>query len=290
MLTEAQFAEQQRSLGRRIYEHDGVFWEEGHPFYCRPAFVYRTFTRGEVRPPRFRSLIGYSHLVPYSEQGNRVLPVMALSRERLDGFGLLKLPPKKRNQVRRALEHCQVRLLADLESVLERMREINLSQSLRQERGAGAETPACRYTEEADEWRAQMRREFALAGREWWGAFADGVLAAYLRTYQVNSIRVIQQTSSDTACRQHHPMDALYFNVLAAASADSGCLVIYNGGPMHASLNLFKEQYLFQAVDCPVYSSSRWVGLGRRRQVSSAAMAEVEADGHSANSTEDTRG
>lgn len=255
MLTEAKFAEQQRLLGCRIHENDGVFWEEIHPFYCKPAFIYKAFDRGSARPARLRSLLGYSHQVNRPEQGNRSVPVMVLGRERLGNFDVSSLPQKKRNNVRRALEHCEVRLLDNLEAHLERIREINVSQALRHEQQGGAEVPASRYTEQAGEWRAQMRREFPLEGREWWGAFAEGVLAAYLRTLQVDGIRIIQLAKADTEHLKAYPMDALYFMVLSHAAADPACRMIINGRPQHPSLNHYKEQFLFQAAEFPYYSS-----------------------------------
>jgi hypothetical protein len=259
MLTEADFVNQQQALGRRIHEHDGVFWEEVYPFYCKPAFVYKAFDPGTARPARLRSLLGYSHQVLTPGLGNRTVSFMVLDHAGLDGFGLMKLPPKKRNQVRRALEHCEVKPITDLEMVLERMREINLSQAIRQEQGAGSDVPSVRYTQEADAWRLQIRREFALQGREWWGAFVDSVLVAYLRTYQVDDIRIIQQVKSDTEYFKFHPVDALYYAVLSRAAADPTCHRIMNGDPRHESLNHFKEQFLFKAVEYPYYSSNVWL-------------------------------
>lgn len=278
MLTEAQYVEQQRALGRRLHEHDGVWWDEVYPRYCKPAFIYKVVPRGSARPARWRSWLGYGHLVARPEEANRTLPMMALDRAHLDGFGLPKLPSKKRNNVRRALEKCAVAPLTDLETHLERLRQINVSQALRHEEGGGAQVPASRYVAEADSWRAQTRALFALAGREWWGAFVDGQLAAYLRTYQVDDVRVIEQAKVDADYYKFYPMDALYFTVLAAAAADPGCRLILNGRPMHPSLNHFKEQFLFAAVAFPYYSTHaglmelgkrlkfRWADRRRRRE------------------------
>lgn len=259
VLTEAEFVEQQRFLGRRIHEHDGVFWEEVYPLYCKPAFIYKAFAPGDAKPACLRSFLGYSHQVNTLEQGNRSVPLMVLVRSTLDFFDLQKLPPRKRTYVRRALEYCKIDTIADIETYLERIREINISQSVRQEQGAGAETSVRRYTEEADSWRAQMRREFSLKGREWWGAFVNDVLVAYLRTYQVDGIRVIQHAKADTAYFKYHPMDALYYTVLSKAAADTACHRIVNGGPLHPSLNHFKEQFLFQVVEYPYYSTHAWL-------------------------------
>jgi hypothetical protein len=265
MLTEEQFVEQQRSLGRRIHEHDGVYWETVYPFYCKPVFVYKPFDPGEARPSRARSLLGFSHQVRNPAEGNRSVPLMVLARDGLDSYGLHRLPSRKRTYVRRALEICVIKPIDDIGENMERMREINLSQALRQELGAGVETPARRYTLQADEWRAQMRREFPLEHREWWGAFVGGILAAYLRTYQVEGVRVIQQAKADSVYLKFHPMDALYHAVLSHAAKDPTCQLIVNGGPRHRSLNHYKEQFLFSVVNFPYYSSTAWlVEFGKR--------------------------
>lgn len=255
MLTEAEFVKQQQSLGKKIHEHDGVFWEEVYPFYCKPAFIYKAFDPKAARPAPWRSLMGYSHQVLTKEKGNRTVPFMVLERDRLDDFSLMKLPPKKRNQVRRAVEQCNIRPIPDLEQELERMREINLSQALRQEGGAGSDVPPSRYKDEANDWRRQIRQEFSLTGREWCGAFVNGILAAYLRTYQINGIRIIQQVKSDTIFFKFHPVDALYFDLLSRAATDTSCTKIINGDPRHDSLNHFKEQFLFRPLCFPYYSS-----------------------------------
>lgn len=256
MLTVIEYAEQQRSLGRRIHFHDGVYWEELYPFYCKPAFIYKPFDIG-ARPARFHSLLGYTHQVLLPLQGNRSIFLMELNRTRLDGFSLSQLPSRKRTYVRRALEQCMIKPITDIERFLERMLEINISQALRQEKGAGVETPVKRFTEAAGEWRRQMRQEFALKGREWWGAFtADDILVAYIRTHQVDGIRDIYQTKSDTEYLKVHPMEALYFTILEKAASDPTCKRIVNSRPMHPSLNHFKEGFLFRAVEYPFYHSN----------------------------------
>ena len=265
MLTEEQYVQQQIAVGRRIHLHDGVWWEQVCPFYCKPAWVYKAVEPGSARPSRARSLLGFSHQTVNDGKANRLLPLMVLDRSGLDGFDLGKLSANLRSKVRRGLRRCEVRPLTVIDSLLERMREINILQAERQEAHFGAETPVHRYTKEADAWRAQIRREFTLEGREWWGAFVEGQLAAYLRTLQVEDTRVIQQTKADPAFYRYYPMDALYFTVLSQAAADPGCRRIINGRPQHESLNHYKEQFFFSAVGIPWFSSSAWfVGAARR--------------------------
>lgn len=260
MLTAAQYAEQQQQLGRRIHKHEGIYWEEIVRFYCKPAFPYQCFAKGTARPERRKRMLGFSHPVPCREQGNRSLTLMMLERGQLDEYSLEKLPSKKRNQVRRALEQCVVLPIRDIENHLESIREINIAQATRQEQGAGAEVPAARYIQEANAWRMQIRREFAVGvGREWWGAFVGEHLAAYIRTCQVEGTRVIEQAKTNTLYFKANPMDALYFTVLSAAAETMACQRVINGSPLHESVNHYKRQFLFQAIEFPIYSSNAWL-------------------------------
>jgi hypothetical protein len=256
MLSEEEYIEQQRSMGLRIHRHRGIWWEEVFPFYCKPAFVYTAIDPGEARPKRIRSLLGYSHQVRDSRLKNRTLCLMVLEGAGLNNFCLATLGSKKRNNVRRGLKTCVVKRLRNIEPHLQRMREINIAQAIRQEQKAGSETPVSRYQNEANSWRRQIVSEFALEGREWWGAFVNGMVVAYLRTYQVNGIRVIQQTKIDTASLRSYAMDALYFTVLSRAAEDPDCNRVINGPPLHESLNKYKEQFQFCPVEIPYYSSN----------------------------------
>ena len=269
-MTLAEYAEQQCFLGRRIHEHDGIYWEEVYPFYCKPAFFYKPINRDDARPSSLRSLCGYSHRVENPLQGNSVIPTMALDRSRLDDFSLQRLSSKKRNQVRRGMEKCIINQITDMEEYLDRMLEINISQAVRQEKGGvGVETPVTRFTVMADKWRLQMRREFTLRHREWWGAFYGDMLVAYMRIHQVDNILDIYQTKADSVYLGVYPMDALYFTILEKAASNPTCSLIVNSRPMHATLNHFKEAFLFRALELPFYFSNlKLFNLAKRMRLS----------------------
>lgn len=192
---------------------------------------------------------------------------MVLEGEALRLFSIDKIiSDNKRNHIRKGLKRCALMQILDLEDVLERVRQINISQAKRQESKYGAEVHARRYIDEADDWRAQVRREYALRGREWMGAFVDNVLVAYIRTYQVGGLRVIEQVKADTQYLKHFPIDALYYSVLSGAGKDNGCKSIVNGSPIHASLDRYKEQFLFKAKEHPYYSTNaRLIEWAKRR-------------------------
>lgn len=248
MLTEAEFAEQQRQLGRRIHEHDGVWWETKFPFYTKPAFEFRAFAPRSARPKWSRSFLGYSHQVPQPEMGNRLLEFMVLDGESLRGFGMARLGPKKRNQVRKGLKHCHVELISDLMAHLEEAREINITQSQRQMATGSFDRPMAYYSGKADVWRKEMLARFGLKGWCWWGAFSEGRLVAYMQTLAVEGKLMIMGMKSHTSYLPLCPVDAIYFTVLSQAAGDAGVEQVVNGRPQRESLDRYKEQFLFRRV------------------------------------------
>jgi len=254
LLTEEQYAQQLKSLGHRVHVSDGVWWQSIYPFYCKPAFVFRAVSPGSARPRLRHSLLGYSHQVPSEREGNRHVSYMVLADE-LRSFSLSSIKSVKRNQVRRGLELCEIRQIVEIEPFLERIRQINVSQAIRQESRFGAETPATRYIDKADRWRLQVIREFRLGDREWWAASVEGMIAAYMVTYQVETVRIIEKVKSDTEYLKSYPVDALYFTVLEAAAKERTCELVVNGQPLHRSLDHYKEQFLFKAKQYPYFSS-----------------------------------
>ena len=190
---------------------------------------------------------------------------MVLEGTDLSDFSLSKFRSERRNKLKKAVRECLVRPIDNLEARLEEMRQINISQSLRQAAKHGAETPSGRYINGAEAWRTQIRREFSLPGREWWGSFVGGSLVAYMTTYEVEKVRIIEKTKSHTAALAHRPVDALYLTVISAAAAAGTCDRILNGSPQHVSLDRYKEEFCFKAVEYPYHSShATWIEFAKR--------------------------
>jgi hypothetical protein len=202
-------------------------------------------------------LLGYSHCVPEMGMGNARVHYMVLEGDDLRDFGMPRLDSKKRNQVRKGLKCCEIREISNLEGCLEDAREVCVSHSMR---GAGSRkayhvSPAF-FIEQADVWRQQMHRDFASHGRQWFGAWHEGRLIAYLVTLHVEGILMIEKMKLHTDYLQFCPSDALYFHVLDRAAQMESCQRIFNSSPQRPGLDRFKEQFLFKATPIPIYMSN----------------------------------
>lgn len=255
MLTEKQFAEQARQLGHEVHLHQGVWWQKHQLGYYKPAFEFRPFPPGKARPRFSKAYLGFSHQVTDSGQASRMVEYMMLDGESLRSFSLDKIDGKKRNQVRKGLKSCELRRLTEVEPYLEDMRQISITQAKRQMETGSFGKPADYYTEHAGAWRAEIRRWFALPGREWLGAFVEGRLGAYMVTYKVENVRFIGVMKTHSDFMRFCLTDAIYFTVLNQARMDPGCVRIANGGPVRPSLDYYKEQFLFKCTPIPYYTA-----------------------------------
>jgi hypothetical protein len=274
-ITEAEYAQQRQQLGRAIHENHGVWWETTAPFYAKPAFDFRLILPRQARPRWHKSFLGYSHQVPTRAQANRTLEWMVLEGENLKQFSLGRLRSEKRNQIRKGLKLCEVRLIPDLEACLEDMRQINISQAQRLMADDTFGLPPTYYVSHQDKWRAELLKRFGLDGHEWWGAFHQGVLVAYLVTYQVESVRFFQVMKTHTEHLKLCATDAVYFRVLEQASRDADCLKIINGGPAREGLNRFKEQFLFKRSELFYFSSGAVLHRAAKRLLRRAEVARA---------------
>jgi hypothetical protein len=247
-----QYIEQQIKAGYKIHLHDGVWWQQYAPWFYRPVVPLQKLTPGSVRPSRLLSVLGYSHLVDDPEIANKYWPVMMLKEESLELFSISALSSSKRARVRKGLKLNEVRKIANIDPVITEMQQICISAAKR----TGHGRPPEYYVKNAGEWEAFMRKEFAIPGREWWGAFQGDVLVAYYYAYLVDETMFISAAKSHSDYLQNCPNDALLFSFLEFCRGLEDCRrVIFGDWSDAPSLNEFKERYGFQKVDLLMYTT-----------------------------------
>jgi hypothetical protein len=266
MLSIEQNAEQKRkSLGCKLHYSGGVWWERQQPFYAKPAFEFQSLVPGMARPDRKKGFFVYSHQVPSPELGNRLVDWMILEGEDLQQFSMARLRSEKRNQVRKGLKNCEVRTVTDLEPHLDQALQINATQAERHMATGWFTRSSAYFARHAQAWKAETRLHFSLPGWQWWGAFVQGQLVAYMRTLQVADILFIMSMKNHTEFLKLCSSDAIYFTALEAASRAGNVSRIVNGGPMRPSLNRFKEQFLFKQTSTPYFlAGETFLRLGTR--------------------------
>ena len=263
VLTIDEFVDQNPHLFRRLHYHDGVWWDEVYPGLVQPALKYQELIPGARRPAFQHRILGYRHLLPAGQIGHYSTDYMVLEGDRLREFSLQHLPKGRRNIVRRGLKNCHIADIDDLEPWLEQARLVCVSHA---ERGSDTRStfhsrPSF-FIDQAEVWRAQMRRDFAHQGRRWLGAWYQGQLVAYLVVLRVGDIAILDKHKSHTDYLQHFTADALYYTFLEWLAGDETCRRVYNSSPQRAGLDHFKQQFLFEPLKVPMYLSRPWLFHG----------------------------
>lgn len=277
------FAKEEARLGRHVHFHDGVWWGQSAPFYCKPVHEFRPFPPRSARPHPLQAWMGYSHQVPEAAQATRTLRWNAIQGDELRSFSLQRLRSNRRNKVRAGLRDCRVEVVDEQEVLLEEMRAMNVSQAKRFDgmRDPGSYLPAEYYERHAEKWRGDMRNLFRHSGHRFVGAFVGDRLAAYVDLIQIEDTWMFGAVKSHADYLSHRPVDALYFTVLDMASKSGECARVLNGGGDSEleSLARFKAEYYLLPVDVPYYSQTLLPMARLRRLKTRLAFRRSKNDG-----------
>lgn len=258
MITVESFAQGERQLGKSVHLHDGVWWVKTAPFYFKPILEFHPIALKSAKPHPWLALMGYSHQVADPSQATRHMKWNILQGDDLRHYSLERLPGKKRNQVRQSVNSCRVEQVSNIESLLEEMKIINISQALRFEAsdGKGDFLPPAYYERNTAKWRQDMLKIFRHPGHWFMGAFVADKLAAYVDLIQIEDTWMFGAVKSRDDYLSYRPVDALYFTILIMASQCQDCNRVVNGGGDNEreTLTHFKSQFLLKPMVCPYYS------------------------------------
>lgn len=252
-MTVEEFCEQEIRLGLRIHRNDGVWWRERAPFYYRPAYEFQEVVPDSATPSPRRALAGYVHVVPGGHHANAARSVMALDR-RGDAapYTISELTSRNtRNHIRRGLKECEIRRIDDLRAIIQELQAINIATRRR----TGVGLPEEYYVTSFNTWKRNMLALFDLPGREWWGAYQDGRLIAYIHAYLVGDVMTLNAAKSLTEALRFHPNDALVYSATEAWLNALKCRRIVYGdfATQDPALNHFKKGFGYARLDIPAY-------------------------------------
>lgn len=257
MASEEIFAKEEAKLGKNIHFHDGVWWVQSAPFYCKPVNEFRPLRKKSAKPNFLKAMGGYSHQVCDDADATRSLAWNVLEGENLMQFSIERLNSKRRNIVRGGLRDCQVVEMRLDTVILEQMRQINISQAQRfiKIRNEGSFLPPDYYETHSEQWREGVQKLFSHSGHQFLGAFVNDNLAAYIDILKIEDTWLFGAVKSHYIYLKHHPVDALYYHILTMASKSNECKRVVNGGGNEPpSLTHFKEEYLLEKITKYYYS------------------------------------
>jgi hypothetical protein len=168
------------------------------------------------------------------------------------GFRQEGLRHERRKALNRARQSgLRFERLGSLECHWPDLREIYVSTAERTTYGYRPEY----YVQQEDAFRRDLRREFSLEGRDWFGVFSGERLIAFLYTCLVDRTAHLLVTKFNHRFLEMRPSDFLHFEVIRHYQDLEECEEIYAGRSIAtaATIDRFKAGYGFERVEMAAY-------------------------------------
>lgn len=244
------------AAGYPVHSHDGVWWQQVRPGFCKPVNPVRTVPIGSAAPKYSRSFLGFSHPTTRTATANHSWDVMALEEGALRTFGIEGLKPRKRSTIRKALRTLSIDHIANIDDHLDDLNAICVSAAER----TGHGLPPEHYLNRRNAWERFMRNEFQIPGREWWGVFHETRLIAYIYAFLIEGTMHISAAKSHSDGLRLKPNDAVVFSFLEYCRDRPDCdeVIFGDASPDTPSLNRFKEHFGFRKCAIPIHRKIRF--------------------------------
>ncbi|RJO60862.1 hypothetical protein C4544_04270 [candidate division WS5 bacterium] len=262
-ITSSEYIKKQLALGETIHEHNGVWWIKSSHFVCKPVNPYQIIERDMARPKYIKSFLGYSHLVRDKKTANSYWPKFILTNDKIRNFGFDCISQKRRNIVRKGLKLTEIRKIENIYPLINNIKDVCISTAVRTGRGY----PPNYYIQNYEKWKSYICKMFNIGLGEWWGAFYENLLIAYIYVYQIDDTMIIAAAKSHTDYLDKCPNDALIFTFLNHCKQTVECKRIEYGSwsEDNESLNSFKQRFGFERMDLPVYAKyNHFIALAKK--------------------------
>lgn len=211
-LNEDQVAHQQCEVGDKVHCHLGVWWQKAGPFFWTPCFRYRQINHRVSWPRPTLALAGFTHLSGAGSVSNGVYP--AIVREDISTYSIRGLPKKRRNLVRKALDHVRVRPVENIQDLLGDGLEVYRSWHQRVRWG--------RDKSNDGSFAFWISKVFRTTRRTILGAYSDDRLIGFMLPVAVGQVASMSFIASHTEYLNHCPNEALFHAFLCIARQTPG--------------------------------------------------------------------
>ena len=246
-MTKKEYVKGKEKAGHIMHRHGGVWWETTRNGFCKPAVIFDEVEPGEARPALAKSYIGFNRRISDARKASGYWQPFLLTGKDFDNWSLDNLESgNRRRRIRKGLKNNEVRKLDNLAKYRSEFSRVLSSTAIRNGHGHPPEY----YDESKTEWWELIQQVSHYT--EFWGAFQDGVLAAYICLHVVGNRAVVDGVKSDTDMLPGCPIDAIVYNMITDLQKRGEVNEMWYGGKSNRpSLDKFKESYGFQVVQVP---------------------------------------
>ena len=246
-MTKEEYIEAKKRAGHRLHLNDGVWWETDRAGYCKTAIRYEAHNALEVKPKFAESYKGYNHRVYDERQAKSKWTPLIMNEEKLQNWSLTSLESgNRRRRIKKGLKNNVVKLVEDINPLKEEFVRVLKSTAIRNGHG----NPPEFYDMNKSEWWKVI--DTVAHYSEFWCAFQDDKLAAYISLQVMGDRVIVDGVKSDTDMLPGCPMDAIIYNFLMDLQGRGGIKEIWYGGKSdRPTLDKFKESFGFEIVEVP---------------------------------------
>jgi len=259
-----QYIEQERKIRQKVHFHGGVWWKQSSFQSCQPLYPLQEIPTGSSRPGFTKALIRYSHLVPPGSVGKIQWDCMFLEEDALAGFSFEGLKHEKRKAVNRGKRSgLKVERIENIENHWPDLQQIYISTANRTSYGL----PGSYYVENEDDWKTNLKNEFDLVGRDWFGVFSEDTLVGFLYSCLVDGTASLLVTKYNDDYRNMRPTDFLHYHVILNYQDHPKCHKIYAGRSVTATptIDRFKSAFGFKRIPIQAFECvNRFVMAGAK--------------------------
>ncbi len=246
-MTKEEYVEGKIKAGHILHENDGVWWETTRKGYCKPAVKYEIVRPRAAKPAFAKRIIGYNHRVEHMNQASGYWQPFLMKEEGINSWSLDNLSSgNRRRRIRKGLRNCTVEVVKDIHQYKEDISRILKSTAIRNGHGFPPEY----YDMEKKEW-WEVIEKVALY-TEFWCAFSEGKLIAYICLHVMGERVVVDGVKSDTDFLSNCPIDAILHGIMTSLKERGGIKEMWYGGKSsRKTLDDYKESYGFEVVKVP---------------------------------------
>lgn len=231
----------------RIFFHASIWWRSVNPFFCMPAWHLTAFPAGQSKPPLFKSLLGYLHLVPYASFYNCKYYILCM--DDLRNYDITHLRRQTRQDIRRGLDILEIRPITTSEQLIREGYPVYLSWLARIDQVKGQKYHDYQKFALLIKNAVLSRKKLIL------GAYYQDKLIAFLLGYVIGNHAFIEKCYAMTKYLEYHPTQVLLYAFVSICKKNDNISNITLGQASfeRQSLNKFLRRQGFELKPFPAF-------------------------------------
>ena len=249
-MTREEYVRGKIEAGMDIHLNDGVAWQKTKKGYCKTAIPFEIVESGKQKPRFSDSFVGLNHRISSMEGATGSWKPFILRDEEISNWSLETLQSgNRRRRIRKGLKNNEVIKVESIADFRQDISRVLKSTAIRNGHGH----PPERYNLDNSEW-WQVLLDIEKY-TEFWCAFQDGKLAAYICLHVIDERIVVDGVKSDTDMLPGCPIDAIVYNIITSVQQRGAKEMWYGGASNRPTLDKFKESYGFKIEEIPYRTS-----------------------------------